>query len=817
MKEETGIFHKEKSFSLNENEKTTTVNQILSQYPNGLQSLLDNQILDKEDLYILFVLNCPDFFSASNSKMDKNKTLSVDFSISLKYFVKHPKNFCDQDIDDENNNKIFVENENYKNLLNKIFSKFFDLTDISTEEIIQQYLILKSSNTSDINYEDFIFIFCSIIRYYTGLNINLELSFEGNYLFMFFYGDENSYSNLCKLFDYQLQLQPVAINYENKKNNNNKKKEISNLENEYEPLLDKMNIKDIQFQDFDINNPVYWPPYFTFDENKKSKFIKYTKNDDFYFDNNESNNDNISIFRNIDKLRLIYSSLTQIIKFSELQKASILEMIFIKRNNIAYENKLKELDIKNIYNPFDYKKCDKAINIMRNYYGENVSYYFLWIDNYVRWLLLPSIVGILIFISYYIWKKIPLISIFSNRIEMNYYDLLLILNCCLLSLWLTLFIKTWIQKEKVYNYIWGMRESDDSKLINDDFEPDSEEKLIFGYYVPIAKKTNQQLKKILSYFVLLGMIFIVLVFIYYLFRIKASLLNGNQWHDYKISVIIACINGLQIKLVNLLYYYVAKYLNEWENHFTINKKTTSFAQKLILFDFLNSYSSLFYIAFIKPYNEGCVNNNCLKELETQMYSIFFIYVAVFIFELVYLYGIYYYNKKKLGNINIGNSLEIQGLEHQMMMSPMEDINLEYNDIINQFGYVCLFSVAAPLTPLIVFLLAIINRITNYYKFVHLKRIDTLWECNGISFYKDIIKIFLFVGIMVNVAIFLFTNSQISPLDNNFELIKGKFLTIGIVENSLLLIYFSVNWNRLPKWFKYKNIIRKLYLNKFFKK
>ena len=816
MKEDTGIYHKEKTSTLNENEKFTTINQILSQYPNGIQSLLENEALDKEDLYILFVFNCPDSFSAVNSKLDKNKTLSADFSVSFKYFVKQTKNISDNDSDEGNNKKIFTENDNYKNLLNQIFGKFSGLTDISVEEIIQQYMNSKSPNISNINYDDFIFIFCSIIHYYSGLNINLELSFEGNYLFIFFYGDENSYSNLCKLFDYQLQLQPVAINFENKKNTR-KKKEISNLENEYEPLLDTVNIKDIQFQDFDINNPIYWPPYFPFDENKKNKFIKYTKNDDYCFDNNENNNDNVSIFRNIDKLRLIYSSLIQIIKFSELEKASILEMIFIKRNNIAYENKLKELDVKNIYNPFDYKKCDKAINIMRNYYGENVSYYFLWIDNYVRWLLLPSVVGILIFISYYIWKKIPLISIFSNRIRMNYYDFLLILNCCLLSLWLTLFIKTWAQKEKIYNYIWGMKEGENAKIINDDFIPDSEEKLIFGYYVPTSNKIYHKLKKIVSYCVLLGMIFMVLIFIYYLFRVKASLLNGNQWHDYKISVTIACINGLQIKVVNLIYYYVAKYLNEWENHFTINKKTTSFAQKLILFDFLNSYSSLFYIAFIKPYNEGCVNDNCLKELETQMYSIFLIYVAVFIFELFYLYGIYYYNKKKLGNINIGNSLEIQGLEHQMMMSPMEDINLEYNDIINQFGYACLFSVAAPLTPLIVFLLAIINRITNYYKFVQLKRIDTLWECNGISFYNYIIKIFLFVGIMVNVAIFLFTNSQISPLDNNFELIKGKFLTISIVENSLLLIYFSVNWNTLPKWFKYENIIRKLYFNKFFKK
>ena len=60
------------------------------------------------------------------------------------------------------------------------------------------------------------------------------------------------------------------------------------------------------------------------------------------------------------------------------------------------------------------------------------------------------------------------------------------------------------------------------------------------------------------------MIFLVISFIYSLFRLKARLINGNVWHDYKISFYIACLNGLQIKIMNFIYYYIAEYLNNWE-------------------------------------------------------------------------------------------------------------------------------------------------------------------------------------------------------------------------------------------------------------
>ena len=282
-------------------------------------------------------------------------------------------------------------------------------------------------------------------------------------------------------------------------------------------------------------------------------------------------------------------------------------MMIFKRNNASHIEKLKDLQLRKIYNPFNYKQCNKTINTIRNYYGESVSYYFLWLDYYTRCLIFPSILGSFIFISYFFWNKIPLISIFSNSVQMDYYDFLLLLNCTLLTLWLTLFIKTWIQKEKIYNYIWGINESQKETKMNEEFLPNSRQRLIFGYSVPIEKEPFHTFKKFVSYIVLLGMILLVISFIYILFRLKARLVNGDVWHDYKISFYIACLNGGQIKIMNYIYYYIAEYLNNWENHFTVTAKNNSFAMKLIFFDFVNSYSSLFYIAFVKPYNEGCIN------------------------------------------------------------------------------------------------------------------------------------------------------------------------------------------------------------------
>ena len=48
-----------------------------------------------------------------------------------------------------------------------------------------------------------------------------------------------------------------------------------------------------------------------------------------------------------------------------------------------------------------------------------------------------------------------------------------------------------------------------------------------------------------------------------------------------------------------LYYAICYKLNDWQNHRKDFLKTNALAVKFILYDFINNYYPLFYIAFIK--------------------------------------------------------------------------------------------------------------------------------------------------------------------------------------------------------------------------
>ena len=52
-------------------------------------------------------------------------------------------------------------------------------------------------------------------------------------------------------------------------------------------------------------------------------------------------------------------------------------------------------------------------------------------------------------------------------------------------------------------------------------------------------------------------------------------------------------------ILNVIYRKVAKRLTEWENHRTQSEFEHSLIVKNFIFQFVNSYISLFYIAFVK--------------------------------------------------------------------------------------------------------------------------------------------------------------------------------------------------------------------------
>ena len=97
-----------------------------------------------------------------------------------------------------------------------------------------------------------------------------------------------------------------------------------------------------------------------------------------------------------------------------------------------------------------------------------------------------------------------------------------------------------------------------------------------------------------------------------------ALLRYTNWGPK----LVACLNACQIKVMNAIYKIVAVKLNDWENHETESSYTDALVVKLFLFQFVNSYNSLIYIAFFKKRAEGCDDDDCMGELTIQLSTIF---------------------------------------------------------------------------------------------------------------------------------------------------------------------------------------------------
>ena len=93
------------------------------------------------------------------------------------------------------------------------------------------------------------------------------------------------------------------------------------------------------------------------------------------------------------------------------------------------------------------------------------------------------------------------------------------------------------------------------------------------------------------------------------------------------------------------------------------------------------------------------------------------------------------------------------------------------------------------------ILAIIGRITGYYKLTQLYKIDFLSESTGIGFYNVIIRNMIFIGMCNNVLIVLFSNPNF--VKNPYSVLNQKIVIFAITENLFLLFFYFIDWNILP--------------------
>ncbi|OQR80494.1 anoctamin, partial [Thraustotheca clavata] len=452
-----------------------------------------------------------------------------------------------------------------------------------------------------------------------------------------------------------------------------------------------------------------------------------------------------TLFRQVDRIRLCHSIVKQHINLNALKDAGYYLDLFALHDPEILKHLTHEWALKATL-------TSQPIGLLRNYFGEKIALYFAWLEFYTKCLTLPAVVGIFI----YILVSLNLGNVYIAKFFFAFF----------IVAWSTIFTEFCKRKSAFYNVIWGIDAAQDfdvqprvqyigTKRMN----PVNNKTEIFD-----MEKTSERRRQEIFYIVFF-MVLAVLVALsgHFFFKYLATKLSDTtqtQW-------VAAVLNSIQIIILNnKVYRVVAEKLNAWENHRTDVQYEDHLFTKVFLFQFCNSFSSFFYIAYVKNYiHDPCINDNCLMELRAQLIVLFlvgaFVNNIVEVIVLIFLVQLNDVNDE--ANPCISNEANpcISNEELQALWAPYEENDLlaEYNEMVIQYGFVTLFVVAMPITPALAFLNNIIE--------VH---VDAFMLCKGhrrpfphpassieIGIWYYFLCMTTYLAIGTNIGILLFTN------------------------------------------------------------
>ena len=710
--------------------------------------------------------------------------------------------------------------------------KLKEQSPVKYKKINEMFKKIKMDPDEDynsLNYEDLILIIAKVVKFYTKLNVNLQFTFLEKTVIMSFWGREKQIDSLAEAMKYELKVKDYALKFQkifNMVKDSKKGKETKNeiiynygskgVDDDRDILIGKDWIP-LKFHNIHVKNVLDFSPTMKYNPFKEEKYQRYEPDDEYHecnvaFDSDEICDRGCSKYRNIDKLRIIYNFIDQLLKIKYLTKKKVLNYILIKRNHVDYHSKLNADNlILRPFNIYNVGATNDFIYTVRNFYGEEIAYYFLWLTNYIKWLVFPSILGIIFEAAY---RRV-------NQKEAAHNPILSLISCAFFILWGKAFIYHWQQKEQLYNYIWGTENYKKAQLFQESFVPDGYIPLLMGQKAPYVNKFKRNFRIFVSYIFIFFMMCIVFGLVTIIFKIKALLINKFPKRTTEIGILIGIVNTIQIDLMSGFYQGVAKYFNDRENHRKESGSNAALALKLIIYDFFNSYYSIFYIGFIKRSSlfgrkpQKCNgfhgNDSCSEEIEIQLYTIVFI---KFIFDFWELGRPILKQKSKLFNLKQQLSYtEIvpHSLEHQMLCNQYNMVLFEYSEMLINIGYVFLFAGIAPLVPVFIFLLGYLERCFDTYKIFFLERIQIISQSNGIEMYNTIFKTFIYLGLLSNAAFVFFADNYFLPEYTTYNKI---IIYSGFVFGVFLASTF-LTWNILPPWFEYLDEIKELYVKKYF--
>jgi len=491
-----------------------------------------------------------------------------------------------------------------------------------------------------------------------------------------------------------------------------------------------------------------------------------------------------AIFRSGDRIRLI----DHIIRASDHNCAGVdIGQLMHDGDLLHYfpmheHNKLRELDA-------DWFKCfawgsPQHIDKVRDYYGERIALYFLFMSHLNKWLIVPALVGIIL-------------TCVEGLVHSPDNPTAIVL-CVGMGFWAIFFVHFWRRLAATYSLKWG------TLGMGKQLEPTRPEFQGVSRINPVTGRVDryypwsERIWRVLFSGSVLSVAIICLIF-----AIMVLFVLRRIFHERNGRLMFQVLNALAVELFNAVFTNVAKWLTDRENHRAYSEYQNHLLAKTVIFKFVNCYISLYYIAFFKDNSYlfnvkmECVGGDCMNDLGSQL--------AIFMITRLTLQnflelGLPYFSKflksyREGATFNTSlftNPLTIMpDLSSAEKQSKKEDYDVyeDMDEVLILYGYTTLFVVACPWVPAVSLISSVLECFLDQKKLIFLYRRPMPSPAANNEPWDTAFDIFGVLAMMTNTAVIVFSSNAFEGWSHKHKALLFLAIEHVMIFGRLIISFF----------------------------
>ena len=474
------------------------------------------------------------------------------------------------------------------------------------------------------------------------------------------------------------------------------------------------------------------------------------------------------ILSSLDRLKLTYSMLTASKRIGGCKLD--IQTLLLKGEILALYPMHKEKQRKKIYKEV-WKgfrmPWNMPFELIRQYMGEKIALFFVFIGFQTWWVLIPAFIGFCAQIV--VWSTGP-----------NYSHPILPFFAIFTSFWTITYLNFWRRNEAKLAMEWGMTGFEDHELDRPQFRGDLITSPIDGkfelWYPPQKKRVKMLISQTsISLFILLAVAATSGIYV-----MSAAL---QPKYGGQAATIASIVNAIQINVFNIAFLAISTQLNDSENHKTDTQYADSLISKNFSFQFVNSYNSFFYLAFIAQFLENtsnpsyqgqCGYHNCMQPLAKNLAILYGTRITSD--NIIQITMDWFAYRKKLWAETHGSQANVTDLsppeqEYALLGSDTlnDSINL-FADAAIQFGFIVLFIVALPIAFLATLLSNFIRLRLSAWKMTYWSQRPVPVGCEDIGSWTEVFYFVAILGTITNAALICVTMDTLKFETETMELL-----------------------------------------------